>query len=487
MKKLSITIIYLFLVITSFSQSPQQHQAPPLNNIPFTRGMFVDCMDEIVSDYKNGSPLALFDALKTYIQENYISYIALCDLDQGKVIGNNSMEASLKKILTELRISFPQIKIGLVGKQDGYTSRSGKIKTTDYFSTPCKTGPASPTSFQIDSMVNTVNNNEDLQRSETIKFFLRAMRFSTTLKGCCSLTYKSLFDVLYLDYPYWKDASSLPFATIQNRFNSYYSTLRLLQELKCSYTNISIEAEFQPTDLFWPNGWTSTDQIEKADQVIDRMIIPFYTDPYSSNSAINENCKLLHLVSDRFSKNKTRFVIGFSAQSDQYTFCNSTDTPKDHLGKYLSGQVSPSGNMFSVEDQFLTALNDPNYFCPTCSCYPYNDNHYSPTNTAGNLCDGSIWYTYTMLTNNQLYKQNQKAKEEELVAITVDQQIILSLTSEKQFTYKVYGIDGTLKIENNTKAFNHTVNSGEMNEGLYIFSANVSGKQLCRIIPVLNK
>ncbi len=487
MKKISISIIYLLLAITSLAQLPQQHQAPPINNTPFCRGMFVDCMNEIVSDYKSGSPLALFAALKIYIQENYIGYVALSDLDLGRVIGNNSMEPSLKKILTELRISFPQLKIGLVGKQDGYTNQTGRIKSADYFSTSCKTGPGGPSPFQLDSMVNTVSNNEDLQRSETIKFFLRAMRFSTPLKGCCSTTYRSLFDVLYLDYPYWKDATFLPFSTIQNRFNSYYSTLRLLQELKCSFTNISIEAEFQPTDIFWPNGWTSTDQIEKADQVVDRMMIPFYTDPYSSNSAVGENCKLLHLLSDRFSKNKTRFLIGFSAQSDQYTFCNSSDTPKDHLGKYLSGQVSPSGNMYSVEDQFLTAMNDPNYFCSSCSCYPYNDNQYSSGNTTANLCEGSIWFTYTMLNKNQLFKQDQKESKDEILATTIDHQISLSLTSEKQFTYKIYGTDGTLKVDNNTKAFTHTVDSGELSEGLYIFSATINGKQLCRIIPVLHK
>lgn len=479
-----IITMMLLSAVTCFGQAAHQHQAPPTNNYPFSRGLFVDCMNEIVSDYKNGSPLAAYQELKIYIQDNFITYIALCDLDHGKVIGNSSMEPSLKRILTDLRTTFPSLKIGLVGKQKDYTASTPRLKVSDFFSISCRQNPAMYTTIQLDSIINTVSTAEDLQRSETIKFFLRAMKFSAPLKCTCNQTAKSLFDVLYVDFPYWENASLVGFTPINQRFASYCSSLQFLQMLKCSYTNYTVESEFQPTDLFWMNGWTITDQIEQADKLIDRMMIPFYTDPYSSSSAFNVNCRLLHLLSDRFSKNATNFYVGFSAQSNSYSYCNSTTSPQEHLGKYLEGSISPSGNLYSVEAQFLNKLNDPNYMCPTCSCRPYDENQYSVASPASNFCSGSMWLNYSMLKSHQLFKTEQEGNEAALKTTEEKDGMMVTLESDERFAYQLTGLYGVIQQEEKEKASFHYIETDGLKEGLYILTVFTDAKKISRIIPV---
>jgi hypothetical protein len=310
------------------------------------------------------------------------------------------------------------------------------------------------------------------------------MKFSAPLKCTCSQTAKSLFDALYIDYPYWENASLLGFNQINQRFASYCSSLQFLQMLKCSYSNYIIESEFQPTDLFRLNGWTITDQIEQADKLIDRMMIPFYTDPYSSSNAFNVNCRLLHLLSDRFSKNATNFYVGFSAQSNAYTYCNSTTPPQEHLGKYLEGSISPSGNLYSVEDQFLNKLNDPNYMCPTCSCRPFDENQYSQASPASNFCSGSIWLNYTMLKSHQLFKSEEANDEATLITTKEKDGLMITLASDESFAYQLTGLFGTIQKDVKEKASFHYIETDDLKEGLYILTVFTDSKKISRIIPV---
>ena len=111
MKKTNIFLAFLLMAITLNAQVAQQHQPPPSNNFPYTRGMFVDCTNEIVVDMKNGNPIGAFDELKTYIRENFIGYIALYDLDHNLIVGKPVLEMYLKQMITGLKFEFPQLRI----------------------------------------------------------------------------------------------------------------------------------------------------------------------------------------------------------------------------------------------------------------------------------------------------------------------------------------------------------------------------------------
>jgi hypothetical protein len=52
----------------------------------FTRGLYIDCADEIIQDMANGNSLGLEAELKDYITTNFINYIALFSLDNNRVV-----------------------------------------------------------------------------------------------------------------------------------------------------------------------------------------------------------------------------------------------------------------------------------------------------------------------------------------------------------------------------------------------------------------
>ena len=494
MKKTNIFLAFLLMAITLNAQIAQQHQPPPSNNFPYTRGMLVDCTNEIVVDMKNGNPLGAFDELKTYIRENFIGYIALYDLDHNLIVGKPVLEMYLKQMITGLKFEFPQLRIGVVGKKSDYTIRTRKLKASDYFSPACLVN--SPYNLnQLDSMINYVGSSEDMQRSETLKFFLRTVDFTKTIPSDGLSTCKSAIDVFYLEDRYWKDASSGTLNLVKSKFESYKSVLRFLQALKCPCYDISIESEFEPTNYFRLQGWTITDQIEQADPLIDKMMIPFYTSPFNANGAFDINCKLLHLLSDQFSRNGTTFYTGFSAQSNSFSFCNSSTTPLEHLGRYLMGIIPmASGNMYSVEKSFLDKLNNPAYMCAGCSCYSYNENQYSSGNPTANMCAGSMWFTYSMLKNNGLFR-NGSQKENLVSNSKIELQIIMgishidmSLTNGEFFTVILYDSQGRKIAEQISNSPSHTIEISGLKSGTYFLNAiSISGRHFNRVVPVLHR
>lgn len=485
--------MFLVTTYTLNAQVAQQHQPPPGNNFPYTRGMFVDCTNDIIFDMKNGNTLGAFDELKTYIRENYIGYIALYDLDHNQIIGKPVLENYLRQMINQLNIEFPLLRIGVVGKKADYTIRTRRLKASDFFPQACiANGPYNLN--QLDSLINYVGNPEDVQRTETIKFFLRTVNFVRSFPPDRINNCRSPIDVFYLEDRYWKDVSSGTLSQAKSRFDSFKSVLRFLQALKCTCLDVSVEAEFEPTDYFRLQGWTATDQIEQADPLIDKMMIPFYTSPFNANGAFDINCKLLHLLSDQFSRDGTNFYTGFSAQSNSFSFCNSAISPMEHLGRYLMGIIPfASGNMYSVEKLFLDKLNDPAYMCAGCSCYEYQENQYSPVNPTANMCVGSMWYTYSMLKNNGLFR---KANDEEIPATNTTElqvkmgtsNIELTLTNGEVFTVALYDIQGRKIAENILNYPVHTFDVNGFNSGTYFLNAiSITGRHFNRVIPVLHR
>ena len=488
MKSIYTTLILLIIATSNFAQTALQHQAPPTNNFPYTRGMFVDCTDDIIRDIRNGNSYSL-DVLKTYIRENFINYIAVYDLDHGKVIGNPTMEPAFKVFLTKLKKEFPTLQIGIIGQKTGYNSRTKNLKVADFFSSACFSSAAPYSRIQLDSLINDVRNNDDLQRSETIKFFLRGVKFTNSMQQPGPGNCNSMIDVFYLEDQYWKDISNGNLVSAKAKFESYKSVLQFLQMLKCNCRNFTVEAEFEPSDYFRLAGWTATDQIEQADPLIDKMMIPFYTSPYNASGAFDINCRLLHLLSDQFSKNGTRFYTGFSAQSNSFYYCNSSTTPLEHLGRYLSGIIPmASGNMYSVEQLFLDKLNDPAYMCAGCSCYEYQENQYSISNPTANMCTGSMWYTYSMLKNNGLFRTGNSIDENELVMNPDGQNINLKLISNHPFSFELFDVQGRAVKSEMKNAIDQILDISDLSNGIYILSVkSTDGKQFSRRIPVLHR
>jgi hypothetical protein len=412
MKNIIYPFIFLLIAITADLRAqftlPHQSQRPPVNpGYPFIRGMFIDCTGDILIDMLNGNALGLKKELNNFIRNNHITYIVLGGLEQGNVFGNISMEKALRRFLLNTRRQFPGIQIGISGTEENITGTTGYMSVQQFQGNACfPTGQLSGLQELNDAVNNTGVFSNNVKRSELCKFFLQAAAFGYNSSGAHQTQpCRSAFDALYLGYRYWNYNSSLP--DIQNEFNNYKTILSVMQFLKCNYPCIrNIDAEFLPSQQFTLQAWTAIDQIEQADPLIDRIMLPSFTN--KAENVFDIQCKMMHFFSDRFSKPHSRFFISASVESSSFSFCDNVSTPEDHLGNYLNGTVTPSGNMYSVEKMFLDKFNDPNYMCMTCSCRPYKENHYTGSNTDANELSGMMWGPYSMMKNHDLFRINPK-------------------------------------------------------------------------------
>ena len=404
MKKLFISILMISLLssvnLTAQLSPSHRSEAPPINSYNnFQRGMYVDCSAEIITDIANGNPLGLSQQLSDYILNNYIGYIILCDLENANVFNTPVLENALRTFIVNTKNSFPGIQIGLSGNREAFNLSTPSIKVDNII----KCFPAGPFNSLTDVknlLQNSTGTTSGFKAAELCKFFLRATKFSrksaTLYKPSRCL---ASFDAFYLENRFWDQTSSM--IVMQDEFSQFTNELKFLRMMKCYFPCIKyIDAEFLPTDIFKLQAWTSIDQITDADPLIDRIMIPAFTN--SADGAFDLICKTLHYLSDQFSKSKTEIFVSLNAESSAFSYCNSTNTPMDYLGDYLNGTTVSSGNMHSVEQTFLNKYNDAQYFCSACSCYPFDDNHYTSLNTTGNILAGSMWRPYSMLLSNNL-------------------------------------------------------------------------------------
>lgn len=468
MKKKYFYIVITFLLLLTIQLLGQQtlshqNQSPTVNpDYPFTRGMNVDCADKILIDISNGNNLK-FLQLNEYIRKNYIKYIVLSGLEHSNIFGNPSMEAVLKSFIYKVRITFPGIKIGVSGSDSGYFQATGPITIPPQFGANC---------FPFGS-VNSYNNFEqavneagpfllNLKKSELCKFFYRAALFgNNTETSKNSLFCRTAFDAFYLEYRYWNKTFSL--AAMQNEFSNYKTILSVLQILKCNYGFIKfIDTEFLPTEIFNLQGWTAIDQITEADPLADRLIIPSFTN--NAAGTYDQVCKTLHFLSDRFSKPNSKIFIELNAESSSFNYCNSSQIPNNYLGDFLNGTVTPSGNMHSAEKMFLNKFNDIDYLCSSCSCRPYNDNHYNSSNTNSNSLVGIIWTPYTMLNDHYLFRELEKQMEE--------------VVESKPIQFQLIDINGRIKNYKTLEEISSSTTNNSIAEGMYFIKiVYADGKQ----------
>ena len=469
---------YSYIVITfflpwnlhSFAQQTYSHQSqrPPLNpGYPFTRGMYVDCADEIIHEISNGDVLTLQRELNDYIRNNYIRYIILCGLEHSNIFGNPSLEAALRSFMNKTRTTFPGIQIGISGSDSGVFQNTGSLIVPQQFAINF---------FPLGSLNNISNFNDalnnaglysiNIKKSELCKFFFRAAQFGNNSGIYKYSTHcKATFDAFYLEYRYWNQTSSL--SAMQYEFSNYKTILSVMQVLKCNYSCIrNIDAEFFPTEIFNLQAWTALDQITEADPLADRLMIPAFT--RNAAGVYDQVCKTLHFLSDRFSKPNSKIFLELSVESSSFSYCNSSIIPQDYLGNYLNGSASPSGNMFSVEKMFIDKFNDSNYMCPSCSCRPYIDNHYTFSNPYGNNLSGAMWTPFSMLKDHNLFKETEKQNSE----IIYSDPLLIQL----------FDISG--RIIKNYKTLNESIdgqNNSSLADGVYFLKiVYPNGKQEVR-------
>lgn len=460
-----IIILLLQCAIAAYAQSGQPHVSeppPPNPGYPFLRGMYVDCAGDIINDMASGNPLQLQQQLLDYIDHNFIGYIILCDLENAGVFGNTLLESTLKYLLFDLKSRLPGMKVGLLGNTSAFFSSTSFLKGEP--DRECLTSG----SIQEAEAIKRLFRAETDEENSIYKFFRDAARFNTVSRksshyGRCDAT----FDALVLESRYWDQTASL--SQMQSAFEVFKSALIFLQYLKCKYACIqSVDAEFLPNDLFRLQGWTAIDQITEADPLIDRVILPGYTD--QSNGIFDMLCKTMHFLSDRFSRPGTALYVGLSAESPSYQYCNAITTPRSHLGDYLDGTTWPSGNMHSVEKNFLASFNDPAYMCMSCSCFPYADNHYGPTNKFANKLNGMLWRPYSMMQTNMLYRKKPASIDD---------------SSKRIISIDLFDVEGRL-IKSIRKLEGASALTRKLSAGLYIQCTRYSdGTTKCekKVIP----
>ena len=429
-----------------------QNQSPPVNpGYLFTRGLNVDCADKILFDISNGNNLTFFQ-LNEYIRKNYIGYIVLSGLEHSNIFGNPVMEAVLKSFIYKVRITFPGIQIGISGSDSGYFQATGPISIPTQFAANC---------YPKGTINNYNNFNQalndagpfliNLKKSELCKFFYRAVQFGNYAEVSRSTPVcKTTFDAFYLEYRYWNRTVSL--AAIQNEFSNYKTILSVLQILKCSNGCIRfIDTEFLPTEIFNRQGWTAIDQITEADPLADRLIIPSFTN--NASGTFDQVCKTLHFLSDRFSKPNSKIFIELNAESSAFNYCSSSQIPNNYLGNYLNGTVTPSGNMYSVEKMFLNKFNAIDYMCSSCSCRPFNDNHYNYSNAYGNSLVGVLWTPYTMLNDHNLFREQEKP--------------LVEIVESKPILFQLIDINGRIKNYKTLEEIYGSTTNNSIAEGMY--------------------
>ena len=446
-----IGLLLLMIVSVNAQLSHQSHQPPVNPGYPFVRGLYIDCADEIINDIANDNVLNLRQELYDYIRKNYVGYIILCGLEQAGIFGNLRLENALRKFLLHTRYSFPGIQIGISGSDSGEINSTATVAIPFSFRAACfPKGTISNITYLDSILNNSGTNSASLKRSELCKFFLRAAVFGSSWNLKNTIKINLGFDAFYLEYRYWNYTSSL--AEMQDAFLNFKTILSVMQVLKCNTKHMmNIDAEFLPTEFFNQQAWTAIDQITEADPLMNRMMIPAFTK--NAAGVFDQVCKTLHFLSDRFSKPQTTLFIKMSAESSSFNYCNSLNEPKDYLGDYLNGTTTPSGNLFSVEQSFLNKFNDPLYMCSSCSCRPFEDNHYSLSNIFSNQLAGSMWTPYSMLNGHSLYRIPEIKNE----------------TSDKKNPLTVELIDINGRIISTYKSFNDIIDerNNQLPVGIY--------------------
>ncbi|MEN9522680.1 MAG: Secretion system C-terminal sorting domain [Bacteroidota bacterium] len=387
-------------------------QAPPATS--FTRGVFVDCANEIIVDMSAGNQTKK-NNLIAYLNQNSIKYIALFKLDNNNVIGNATLEPFLRTFIGDVRAAVPGIQIGAIGSSKTFFQQSPFLNVSSYLSNLCDPNPNNTMKSisQINGIVNPTNPTPaQIQKAELFKFFLKAGKFTVdTTPGFAAIPpdqrCNRAFDFIYAEIEYWTASTG---AQKNQQYNDLKDCLSIMQQIKCLYTCIkNVDCEFNPSLFSYTNSSgslvtvTRLNQIVGVDALADRVTIPSYVTRNNAALTFEWKCDTYKEFADPSTKKRSKIFVQPSSEKIGWTNCDPQIGSVDFLGPYLNGDAGgPTGNMYSVELPFYNKYQNPGFVCPNCNCSTYTANHYSSTNQNGNEILGAVWFTYTIMQSHNI-------------------------------------------------------------------------------------
>ena len=99
-----------------------------------------------------------------------------------------------------------------------------------------------------------------------------------------------------------------------------------------------------------------------------------------------------------------------------------------------------------------------------------------------------MWFSYSMLKNNGLFRIGQTVNSSDIKVNQQNSTIEISSESDDAISFQLLDIQGRVVKKEMYKSASQEIDLSDLNNGSYILLVNTEkGKQLSRKIPVLNK
>ena len=416
---------------TSFIPNPPPSQANYNGwSYGFKRGLYVDCANDLIQDMKNGN-FASEVNLQNYVNTNFIDQIVLFGLDNNIVVGNPSLEPILRTFLTDMRAMFPGINIGAAASATGFLNNTDPFFLSATIHAFCEDGPQGKSVSEIENLMNAPQNARQRQEAEMLKSVCRLAAFSGDNKDPqyngweIPETCFPAFDFLFIEVEYW--SNDYPTVPDKNAaYNNLKDCLYLGQKLKCKFNCIrNIDAEFNPRDIAAYSGPLGNylalprkTQIKECDFLIDQVMLVNYVTPSVAALSFNYKCDVLKEFADHGTKKHSQIIIAYSAEDPSYIDCHGQNM-QYYLGQYLDGtDPANTGNMYSVEQDFVNLLEVQSYRCPLCNCTTFSENHFTNTSLDANEIAGSIWFVSSIMMSHNLSRQSNTTISSKEIAVS---------------------------------------------------------------------
>ncbi len=344
------------------------------------------------------------------------------------MVGNPALEPSLRTFLTDMRTLFPGINIGAAASANTFLNQTDPFLLSATIHAFCEDGPQGKSVHDFEHLMNAPQNARERQEAEMLKSVCRLAAFSGDNKDplydgwdipeACF----PAFDFLFIEVEYW--SNDYPTVSDKNAaYNNLKNCLYLGQKLKCKFNCLrNIDAEFNPRDIIDPNNILlplyRTTQIKECDLLMDQVMLVNYVTPSEAAISFDYKCDVLKEFADNATKKHSQIIIAYSAEDPSFTDCHGNNMA-DYLGKYLDC-TDPiyTGNMYSVEQDFVTLLENPNYLCPNCNCTTFLENHFINTNLDANEILGSIWFAKSFMMDHNLSRQSHGSVSSNMLSIS---------------------------------------------------------------------
>lgn len=468
---------------TSFIPNPPPSQANYHGwDYGFKRGLYVDCANDIIQDMKNGN-FASEVNLQNYVNTNFIDQIVLFGLDNNIVVGNPSLEPTLRTFLTDMRAMFPGINIGAAASATGFLNSTDPFLLSATIHAFCEDGPQGKSVREIENLMNAPQNARQRQEAEMLKSVCRLAAFSGDNKDPqyngweIPETCFPAFDFLFIEVEYWSTTQYTTIAFQNAAYNNLKDCLYLGQKLKCKFNCLrNIDAEFNPRDIAGDANYTPlprTTQIKECDYLMDQVMLVDYVRPSAAAISFDYKCDVLKEFADHGTKKHSQIIIAYSAEKVGFINCHGQTLTTDFLGGYLDG-TDPiyTGNMYSVEQDFVTLLEKQNYVCPNCACTTFLDNHFTNTSLDANEIAGSIWFASSFMMSHNLSRHSNTTISSKEITVTCypnpsGEFSTISLSNGSIEYIEIIDINGKQIFYQNSNNTELTIDNSKLQNGIY--------------------